>query len=44
MSKAKKGLLKKSELKQLKQLKTIDETFMLVFLGNRKGRILKTLM
>ena len=44
MSKAKKGLLKKSELKQLKQLKTIDETFMLVFLGNRKDRILKTLM
>ena len=44
MSKAKKGLLKKSELKQLKELTTIDETFVLVFLGNRKGLILKTLM
>ena len=43
-SKAKKGLLKKSELKQLKELTTIDETFVLVFLGNRKGLILKTLM
>ena len=34
----------KSELKQLKQLTSINETFALAFLGNRKGLILKTLM
>ena len=36
--------LKKNELKQLKQLTFINETFVLAFLGNRKGLILKTLM
>ena len=34
----------KNELKQLKQLTIINKTFVLVFLGNRKGLILKTLM
>ena len=34
----------KNELKQLKQLTIINETFVLAFLGNRKGLILKTLM
>ena len=34
----------KNELKQLKQLTTISETFALVFLGHQKGVILKTLM
>ena len=34
----------KNELKQLKQFTIINETFVLVFLGNRKGLILKTLM
>ena len=33
----------KNELKQLKQLTIINETFVLVFLGNRKGLILKSL-
>ena len=32
------------ELKQLKQLTITNETFVLVFLGYRKGLILKTLM
>ena len=32
------------KLKQLKQLTIINETFVLAFLGNRKGLILKTLM
>ena len=39
-----KHLLKKTELKPLKQLTIINETFVLVFLGNRKGLILKALM
>ena len=43
-SKSKECLLKKNELKQLKQLTIISETFVLVFLGNRKGSILKNLM
>ena len=34
----------KNELEQLKQLTIINETFVLVFLGNRKGLILKILM
>ena len=34
----------KNELKQLKQLTIINETFVLAFLGNRKDLILKTLM
>ena len=34
----------KNELKQLKQLAIINKTFVLVFLGNRKGLILKILM
>ena len=34
----------KNELKQPKQLTIINETFVLVFLRNRKGLILKTLM
>ena len=34
----------KNELKQLKQLTIINETFVLVFLGNRKGLISKVLM
>ena len=33
----------KNELKQLKQFTIINETFVLVFLGNRKGLILKSL-
>ena len=33
----------KNELKQLKQLTIINETFVLAFLGNRKGLISKTL-
>ena len=42
-SKAKKSLLKKNKLKQLKQLTVISEMFVLVFFGTRKGLILKTL-
>ena len=34
----------KNELKQQKQLIIINETFVLVFLRNRKGFILKTLI
>ena len=36
--------LKEHKLKQLNQLTIINETFVLAFLGNRKGLILKTLM
>ena len=43
-NKAKKRLLLKNELEQLKQLAIISETFLLVFLGIWKGLILKTLM
>ena len=35
---------KKNKLKQLKQQTIINETFVLVFLGNREGLIMKTLM
>ena len=34
----------KNELQQLNQLTIINETFVLVFLGNQKGLILKTLI
>ena len=34
----------KNGMKQLKLLTIVTETFVLVFLGNRKGLILKTLM
>ena len=34
----------KNKLEQLKQLTIIKETFVLVFLGNRKGLILNNLM
>ena len=34
----------KNELKKLKQVTIVNKTFVLAFLGNRKGLILKTLM